>query len=106
MAKRVGLSIEGVSLNRIKVSLDATVRLGLVSFSLLDFSFTVDLGVIKPAYGFAKLIHMAGVRGMAAAFDKPLTRIAGLLMSFGDDGDIDESKPQGFTGAVVVSMAA
>lgn len=101
--RNIGLSIEGASLNRIKVSLDATVRLGPVSFSLLGFSFTVDVGVIKHPDDFAKLIPVASGRGMAAAFDKPPTRIAGSLVSFDDDDDSDESKPRRFTGAAEIN---
>lgn len=103
MAKTVVLSIEGASFNRIMVWLDATVRLGPVSFSLLGFSLTVDLGVIKLAHDFVKLIPVASVRGMAAASNKPPTRIAGLLLSFGDDDDTDESKSPGSTCAMAVS---
>lgn len=98
----IGLSVEGASFSKVQISLDASVRLGPVAFGLLGLTIAVDLSGIRSPAGFMTLAPVASVNGMAAAFDKPPTRIAGVFRKFGGEKDAST----GFEGAVAVSISA
>jgi hypothetical protein len=63
------------------------VRLGPVAFVLFGFWLTIDLGGITSPLDFKDIKVTASIRGMAAAFEKPPTRIAGTFATFGKKED-------------------
>ncbi|KAL6413187.1 hypothetical protein AUP68_02688 [Ilyonectria robusta] len=94
----IGLSVSGSSYSTISISLDATIQLGPVGFALMGFAFTVDLASVTSLEGLSKLPFRVDVKGMAVAFEKPPTRMAGLILKF---DNLDEA---GFMGAIAISF--
>ncbi|KAL7805662.1 hypothetical protein V8C44DRAFT_340239 [Trichoderma aethiopicum] len=98
--RNIGLCVSGKRYSKISLFLDATVQLGPLSFALLGFTITLDLSVLTNPDKLASIITDVGINGMAVAYDKPPTRIAGMVNHF-DNPDISK----GFQGAIAVSLA-
>ncbi|KAK0713177.1 hypothetical protein B0T26DRAFT_753316 [Lasiosphaeria miniovina] len=96
--RNIGLSISGASLSSVCVSLDASVRLGPVSFELMGLTLTFDLSGVRHPDDFKSLHLEPKLAGMSVAFEKPPARLAGTFASF------DHGNSAGFMGAVAVSM--
>ncbi|KAF5980594.1 hypothetical protein FCOIX_4735 [Fusarium coicis] len=97
----IGLSISGSSFSTIIFSLDATLTFGSVSVKLIGLTLTADLGGVKTLDSLEAVTFGVLIRGMALEFEKPDTRLAGLLIPFGTEKDLEK----GFMGAMAVSVA-
>ncbi|EGR47010.1 uncharacterized protein TRIREDRAFT_109373 [Trichoderma reesei QM6a] len=98
--RNIGLSVSGKRYSTISLFLDATVQLGPLSFALLGFTITLDLSVLTNPDKLASIITKVGIHGMAVAYDRPPTRIAGMVSEFDDPGI-----SKGFQGAIAVSLS-
>ncbi|KAJ4030770.1 hypothetical protein NW761_013349 [Fusarium oxysporum] len=97
----IGLSISGDSFSTLVFSLDATLTFGPISVKLIGLTLTADLKGIKTLDSLRALTFKALIGGMALEFEKPDTRLSGLLIPFGKDTDPET----GFMGAMAVSVA-
>ncbi|KAF5540890.1 hypothetical protein FNAPI_10411 [Fusarium napiforme] len=100
--RNIGLSVGGPKHTIVRITLDATVRLGPVSFALLGFRIAIDLGNVKSLGDLLRISPTVSVKGMEVAFDKPPTRLGGLIARFEDRS----AGSEGFEGAIAVSVAA
>ncbi|TFB01706.1 hypothetical protein CCMA1212_006414 [Trichoderma ghanense] len=97
--RNIGLSVSGTRYSKISLSLDAFVQLGPLSFALLGFTFTLDLSVLTTPDKLASIVKDPDINGMSVAYDKPPTRIAGIVNRFDNEGI-----SKGFQGAIAVSL--
>ncbi|UKZ78429.1 hypothetical protein TrVFT333_006169 [Trichoderma virens FT-333] len=98
--RNIGLSVSGPNYNTINLSLDAIVKMGPLTFALLGFTITLDLTVLCYPENLKSLMSNARINGMSVAFDKPPTRIAGMINPFDD-----KFTSKGFEGAMAVSLS-
>ncbi|RFU79632.1 hypothetical protein TARUN_2605 [Trichoderma arundinaceum] len=98
--RNIGLSVSGPNYSTISLSLDAIVQLGPLAFTLLGFTITINLSVINHPDKLASLIPGVIVDGMVVEFDKPPTRIGGMVTQFNNPGI-----SKGFQGAIAVSLS-
>ncbi|PTB63053.1 hypothetical protein BBK36DRAFT_1182688 [Trichoderma citrinoviride] len=97
--RNIGLSVSGARYSKVSLSLDASVQLGPLAFALLGFTITLDLSVLTNPDKLASIITDVGINGMAVAYDRPPTRIAGMVTQFDNRGI-----SKGFQGAISVSL--
>lgn len=111
MAKTIGpLTIRNIGLRvdkleTIVVILDASVRLGPVTFALLGFSISLPLKDIMSLDGLMHMQPHVSVRGMAVKVEKPPARIAGMFASF-NYKDRKGYDVNGYSGAIAVALGA
>ncbi|EHK18407.1 uncharacterized protein TRIVIDRAFT_225720 [Trichoderma virens Gv29-8] len=98
--RNIGLSVSGPNYSTINLSLDAIVKMGPLTFALLGFTITLDLTVLCHPENLKSLMSNARINGMSVAFDKPPTRIAGMINPFDD-----KFTSKGFEGAMAVSLS-
>lgn len=84
------LSIDNMGLrmeqSTLSIILDASVTLGPISVSLLQFSLDVDLSKIKGIKDLQNLQVSFSIAGLAVQYSKPPTTIAGAIKKFEDSG--------------------
>lgn len=97
----IGLSVSGSSFSTILFSLDATITFGPVTAKLIGLTVTADLEGVNTLDSLKDLSLKVLIGGMALEFEKPDTRLAGLLTSFGKETDHEA----GFLGAMTASVA-
>jgi uncharacterized protein DUF6603 len=78
--RNIGLKME--SSNTLVIILDASVRLGPVTFALLGFCVKLNFSKVKSIHDFSKLDPSVDLSGMAVGFDRPPTRLAGMFSKF------------------------
>ncbi|KAF5645316.1 hypothetical protein F25303_5657 [Fusarium sp. NRRL 25303] len=101
LVKNVGLWMEGDNFCTVKLSVDATVKLGPVTFILLGFTLTLDLSSLTHPDHLATFVPTVGLEGMAVSFERPPTRLTGRFRRFDN-----KTTSRGFQGAFAVSIAA
>ncbi|KAK3376171.1 hypothetical protein B0T24DRAFT_572789 [Lasiosphaeria ovina] len=98
--RNIGLSVEGDKFSIIRLSVDATVKIGPIAFALLGFTLKMDLSKLSRPEDLAALVPSVEVEGIAVSFEQPPTRLAGSFRRF------DNEKSKGFQGAIAASIAA
>jgi hypothetical protein len=108
MAKSIGpLTIRNIGLRvdnmrTIVVVLDASLRLGPITFDLIGFSLSIDLNQAKTLPDLLEIRPVSDVLGMAVAFEKPPTSLAGMFMKTMGTSPQDVS----YMGAIAVALGA
>jgi hypothetical protein len=92
----IGVSVKGMS--KVKLALDAEVRIGPLSFALLGFTMTIDLSSVTHPKALKKLRVGVDVSGMSVGLENPPTRFAGTFLKF------DNLEARGFEGAITIAV--
>ncbi|KEF54961.1 uncharacterized protein A1O9_08613 [Exophiala aquamarina CBS 119918] len=101
------LSISGVTFqykgDRLWITLDATVVLGPLEFSLLGFGVGLNLSAVSlNQLDIVKLDPQVQLRGMAASFDKPPILIAGIFEM--DEREVNGQHIKSYRGGVGLTI--